>query len=198
MLPIGSYSYQIRQNGQLVAFEESRFDTTTIVVSHRSADSVSNQTVEAALDGDHRIRRVTLSYASSLFTRKAIYDAMEDNLRGRISGLAARNEVVVKLGRFREVDPGGFLIFRALIIGHVRLRGEQRWTGRVAVIDPKTLAAASLKQTCARRNDSAFVWIYEPRMGDSEHIELDDAGRIVRRRDNRGTTAELMVASTRC
>jgi hypothetical protein len=33
-------------------------------------------------------------------------------------------------------------------------------------------------------------------MGDAEQIELDEAGRIVRRRDNRGVTAELMIAGT--
>ncbi|MBV8056945.1 MAG: hypothetical protein JO071_17110 [Deltaproteobacteria bacterium] len=198
MLPIGNYFYQIRHHGELVAFEDSRFDTALIVASRRSADGLSRHQVEAALDPEHRVCRVTLSYSSSLFTRKASYEAVEDNLCGRVSGLAGRNEIVVKLGRFREVDAAGFLIFRALIVGHVRLRGDERWTGRVAVIDPNTLAAASVKQNCARRNSSERSWIYEPRMGDTEHIELDEAGRIVRRRDNRGVTAELMTTDTYC
>jgi hypothetical protein len=68
----------------------------------------------------------------------------------------------------------------------------------VAVIDPNTLAAASLKQNCARRNRSEHSWIYESRMGDTEQIELDEAGRLVRRSDNRGLTAELMIAGTCC
>ncbi|MBV8454827.1 MAG: hypothetical protein JOZ29_21530 [Deltaproteobacteria bacterium] len=198
MLPIGNYFYQIRHHGELVAFEDSRFDTALIVASRRSADGLSRHQVEAALDPEHRVCRVTLSYSSSLFTRKASYEAVEDNLCGRVSGLAGRNEIVVKLGRFREVDAAGFLIFRALIVGHIRLRGDERWTGRVAVIDPNTLAAASVKQNCARRNSSERSWIYEPRMGDTEHIELDEAGRIVRRRDNRGVTAELMTTDTYC
>jgi hypothetical protein len=195
MLPIGNYSYEIRRDSQLVAFEESRFDTARIVSSRRSADGLSRHNVEAELGSDHRICRVMLSYSSSLFTRKASYEAVEDNLRGRISGLASRNEIVVKLGRFREIDAAGFLVFRALIIGHIRLRGEDRWTGRVAVIDPNTLAAASVKQNCSRRGDSMDSWIYEPRMGDAEEIQLDEAGRILLRRDNRGTTARLIVAA---
>lgn len=198
MLPVGNYSYEIRLHGELVAFEDSRFDAAVIVASRRSADGLSRHQVEAALNPEHRIYRVTLSYSSSLFTRKASYEAVEDNLRGRISGLAGRNEIVVKLGRFREVDAAGFLIFRALIIDHVVMRGDERWTGRVAVIDPNTLAAVSVKQNCARRNSSGHSWIYEPRMGDTEYIELDEAGRIVSRRDNRGVTAELMTAGTRC
>jgi hypothetical protein len=198
MLPTGNYSYEIRLHGELVAFEDSRFDAAMIVASRRSADGLSRHQVEAALNPEHRVYRVTLSYSSSLFTRKASYEAVEDNLRGRISGLAGRNEIVVKLGRFREVDAAGFLIFRALIIGHIRLRGDEHWTGRVAVIDPNTLAAASVKQNCAQRNSSERSWIYEPRMGDTEHIELDEAGRIIRRRDNRGVTAELMTADTCC
>ena len=198
MLPTGNYSYEIRLHGELVAFEDSRFDAAMIVASRRSADGLSRHQVEAALNPEHRVYRVTLSYSSSLFTRKASYEAVEDNLRGRISGLAGRNEIVVKLGRFREVDAAGFLIFRALIIGHIRLRGDAHWTGRVAVIDPNTLAAASVKQNCAQRNSSERSWIYEPRMGDTEHIELDEAGRIIRRRDNRGVTAELMTADTCC
>lgn len=198
MLPVGNYSYEIRLDGEVVAVEDSRFEPALIVASRRSADGRSRHKVEAALDGDYRVCRVTLSYLSSLFTRKARYEAMEDNLRGRISGLAGRNEVVVKLGRFREVDVAPFVIFRALIIGHMRLRGDERWTGRVAVIDSNTLAASSVKQNCARRNNSGGAWIYEPGMGDTEQIELDEAGRIVRRRDNRGVTAELMIAATEC
>src|SRR5262249_14748901 len=167
--------------------------TVTIVASRRSTSGLSRHNLEAKLNSDGRVRRVSLSYSSSLFTRKASYEAVDDNLRGRISGLAGRAEALVTLGRFREVDAAGFLIFRALIIGHVRHRGDERWTGRVAVIDANTLAAALIKQTCARRDHVGRCWIYEPRMGDTEQIELDEAGRIVRRRDNRGVTAELIT-----
>jgi hypothetical protein len=198
MLPVGHYLYEIRLDGELVAIEDTHFDPAMIVASRRSADGLSRHTVEVALNADHRVSRVILSYSSSLFTRKASYEAVEDNLRGRISGVAGLNEVVVGLGRFREIDAAGFLVFRALIIGHVRLRGDERWTGRVAVINPNTLAAASVKQNCARRNHSEHLWIYEPRMGDAEQIELDQAGRILRRRDNRGGTAELQPAARGC
>jgi hypothetical protein len=198
MLPIGNYSYEIRLDGAVVAFEDGRFDGATMVGVRRAADGLSRHQVEAALNADHRVYRITLSYSSSLFMRKASYEAVEDNLRGRISGLASRNEIVVKLGRFREVDPAGFLIFRALIIDHVRLRGDERWTGRVAIIDPNTLAAAPVKQNCARRDNSGRSWIYEARMGDTEQIELDEAGRIAHRRDNRGIIAKLMMGGAGC
>src|SRR5947209_778236 len=117
MLPSGNYSYEIRLDGELIAYEDSKFDRAMIVGSRRSADGRSRHKVEATLDADHHVRHVTLSYSSSLFTRKASYEVVDENLRGRVSGLAGRNEMVVALGRFREVDPAGFLIFRALIIG---------------------------------------------------------------------------------
>jgi hypothetical protein len=195
MLPLGNCSYEVRLRGELIAFEDSRYDAALIVAARRSADGLSRHQVEAALDAKHRICRLTLSYSSSLFTRKASYDAVEDDLRGRVSGLAGRNEIAVKLGRFREVDAAGFIIFRALIIDHVRERGNAHWTGRVAIIDPNTLVAASVKHNCARRENSENCWIYEPRMGDKEQIDLDQAGRILRRSDNRGITAELISAT---
>jgi hypothetical protein len=192
MLPFGNYSYEIRIYGELAAFEEGHFDGSRIVASRRSADGLSRHQVQAALNDELSVWRITLSYSSSLFTRTATFETAEDNLRGRISGLAGRNEVIIKLGRFREVDPAGFVLFRALIIDHVRGRGEEHWTGRVAVIDPNTLAAASIKHNCARRGGSEHSWIYEPAMGDTEQIELDEAGRIVRCSDNRGISAELV------
>jgi len=198
MLPLGNYSYEIRLDGRLVAYEEINFDQASIVGSRRSADGLCRHNVEATLDASHLVSHVTLSYSSSLFTRKASYEAIEENLRGRISGLAGRNEIVIALGRFREVDPAGFLIFRALIIGHIRERRDERWTGRVAVIDPNTLVAASVKQNCARRDTSQYSWIYETRMGDREEMELDEAGRILRSRDNRGVTFELILGRTGC
>lgn len=198
MLPTGNYSYEIRLHGQTIAFEESSFDPAVIVGSRRATDGLSRHHVEATLDAGYRVRRVTLSYSSSLFTRKASYEAVEESLRGRISGLASGNELEVQLGRFREVDPAEFRIFRALIIGHIRERRDERWTGRVAVIDPNTLAATSVKQHCARRSPSERSWVYERRMGDAEEIELDEAGRILRCRDNRGLTAELIIGRIGC
>jgi hypothetical protein len=133
-----------------------------------------------------------LRYVSSLFKRNAHYVVEDDTLRGSVSALAGRNEVIVNLGRFREVDAGGFVLFRTLIVAHVRARGQARWTGRVAAIDPNTLVAASIKHNCRRIDEAGKRWIYELRMGDSEEIELDDAGRIVRRRDNRGLESILI------
>lgn len=192
MIASGDYTYQIRFNGEVVAFEETHCQPALIVASRRSVDG-SRHTLEAALDADHRACRVSVSYSTSLFTRKATYEAVEDILRGHIIGLAARNEVTVTLGRFREVDAAGFLIFRALTISHVRTRGEDRWTGRVAVIDPTTLGAASSKQSCFRQSNAEYSWIYEARMGDTEQIELDQQGHILHRRDRRGLTTELIA-----
>jgi hypothetical protein len=193
MLASGDYRYEILLNGEVVAVEETQVQPFLIVASRRSTDGVSRHRLEAVLDTEHSVCRVNVSYSTSLFTRKASYEAVEDNLHGRISGLSVRNEVAVKLGRFREVDAAGFLIFRALVLSHVRVRGDDRWTGRVAVIDPTTLGAASVKQTCFRQNDAGRSWIYEARMGDTEQIELDQDGHIVRRRDRRGLTAELIA-----
>jgi hypothetical protein len=195
MLPIGKYSYETRLDGQTIAFEEISYDPPLLVSSRRSTDGLRRHQVQATLDAGDRVCRVFLSYWSSLFTRKASYEVVEESLRGRISGLASGNEVVIQLGRFREVDPAEFLVFRALILGHVRQRQDERWTGRVAVIDPNTLLAASVKHHCARRSVSDRSWIYERRMGDAEEIELDEAGRILRCRDNRGVTSKLIISA---
>jgi hypothetical protein len=84
------------------------------------------------------------------------------------------------------------VIFRALIIAHVRQRGQTRWTGRVVAIDPDTLVAATSKQTCRQRASDPHMWIYEPRMGDAEEIEIDDSGHVMRRRDSRGIETVLV------
>jgi hypothetical protein len=198
MLPTGNCSYEIRRDGEVIAWEQSNFDPPRIVASRRSADGHNEHRLEAWLDAGHRVQRLFLSYSATLFTRKATYEVVDDNLRGRISGVAGTDEMVVRLGRFREVDPAGFLIFRALIISHVRERQNERWTGRVAVIDASTLAATSVKQTCARQKLSWYSWTYEPRLGDREEIELDEAGRVRWCHDNRGTTAKLVSGITRC
>src|SRR5260370_25545192 len=75
----------------------------------------------------------------------------------------------------REVD-AGLMLCKALIIAHVRARGQARWIGRVATIDPNTLVASSPKQTYRRRDEAGRLWIFEPRMGDAEEFELDEAG----------------------
>jgi hypothetical protein len=188
----GDYRYEIRHAGDLIAIEQARLSGDTLTATRRSADGFSRHEVEALLDAEGRVRHLSLRYSSTLFKRSAVYDAVEETLRGSVSALAGRNEIVVKLGRFREVEVADLTIFRMLLLMHARQRGQARWTGRVAVIDGNTLVAASFKQNCGQRDAVGRMWVYEPRMGDSEEIELDQAGRILRRRDNRGTETTLI------
>jgi hypothetical protein len=67
-----------------------------------------------------------------------------------------------------------------------------RWTGRVAIIDPNTLVAAALKQNCRQTDQDGLRWAWEARMGDSEEIELDAAGTLVRQRDSWGVEKVLV------
>lgn len=191
ILPAGAYRYEIRRGGDRIASEETRLGKGTLTGTRRSADGLTRYELDAAIDAEGQVRRVSVRYASSLFRRSVTYEADGEMLRGSVSALAGRNEVVIKLGRFREIDAAGFVIFRALTIMHVRMRGTARWTGRVAVIDAGTLVAAPLKQNCRREDESGRRWLYEPRMGDAEEIEIDEVGRIVRRRDNRGVEIVL-------
>jgi hypothetical protein len=191
MIPFGDSFYEIRDRGEIAAFERSHLEGNRIIASRRSADGLSNHQLEATLDPDQCVARLVLHYSSSLFTRKASYEAVGDDFRGRISGVTGSNQIAVKLGRFREVEVAGFVIFRTLLIHHLRARGQSRWTGRVALIDANTLAAASIKQTCIQTATLADSWTYEAQMGDREEIELDDTGRILRCRSSRGLVAEL-------
>jgi hypothetical protein len=198
MLVAGYYRYEIRRGGAVVAVEDARVAHRTIASTRREADDATIRDADAVLDKAGRIERISLRYASSLFRRDARYRADGDNFRGNVSALAGRNEIVIKLGRFGEIDGADLTIFRALILAHVRAREQIRWTGRVAVIDHNSLAAASLKQTCRLENPrdgvsrgSESVWIYEARMGDEEEIVVDSAGAVVSRRDRRGTATRL-------
>lgn len=190
LIPTGQYRYEIRRAGQLAAVEVERFDGVRIAGARSAPDGSNRHEVEAELADDGTVRRVRVRYARGPFDRTASYEASEDFLRGVVSALAGRNAIAVKLGRFREVD-ADLVLFRALTIARVRARGQTRWTGRVAAIDPATLVAASHKQSTRTEDPGQLRWIYEPRMGDSEEIELDAEGRILRRRDNRGTETIL-------
>ncbi len=194
--PAGEYRYTIRRGGEPVAVEQLTLDARHLRGFRQAADGITRCEVDADLDDGGAVRRVALKYRRGPFARDAAYEAGEEFLRGSVSALAGRNVVTVKLGRFREVD-ADFVLFRALILAHVRARGQSRWTGRVAVIDPSTLVAASLKQSCRQRERAAGLWRYEPRMSDWEEIELDDAGRITRQRDSRGldTTLDSFTAA---
>ncbi len=61
----------------------------------------------------------------------------------------------------------------------------------MATIDPSTLTAQTHKKTCRRKDGQDRIFIYEPRMGDAEEIEIDEAGRIVRIVDNTGNRIAL-------
>jgi len=198
MLAAGYYRYEIRQGGAVVAVEEARVAHPAITATRRETDGLTVREADATLDDAGRIARISLRYASNLFRRDASYRADGDSFRGNVSAMAGRNEIVIKLGRFGEIDGADLTIFRALILAHVRAREQIRWTGRVAVIDHNSLAAASLKQTCRLGNSrdgalhrSESVWIYEARMGDVEEIVVDSAGTVVSRRDSRGVESRL-------
>lgn len=190
--PPGRYRYEIRSGGALRAFEEAVVEDRAVRANVRTADGLTTHQADASLDGDGRVSQIALRYASSLFKRDATYRADGESFRGNVSAMAGRNEVVIKLGRFGEVDAAELVIFRALLVGRVRLRGQTRWTGRVAVISPSSLTAASLKQTC-RLDMARGLWIYEARMGDTEEIQIDDAGRITHRHDSRGRDDQLVA-----
>jgi len=194
ILAQGDYRYEIRRSGELLAIEEERVDGRKLSGIRRSPDGANRHEVEAELDDEDRIWKVAVRYARGPFTRTASYEAVGEFLRGSVSALAGSNDVAAKLGRFREVD-ADLVLFRALTIAHVWARGQARWTGRVAAIDPNTLVAASQKQSCRRRDGEGRLWEYELRMGDSEEIEIDAAGRIVRRRDSRATDTVLISAA---
>ena len=191
LIAAGTYRYEIRRSGVVLSIEDERYGNGVISGSRRTIDGANLHEVEALLDAEETVKRVTVRYNRGLFKRSAVYDAAEDTLRGSVSAVASHNEVVVKLGRFREID-ADLVLFRALILAHVRARGEARWTGRVAIIDPGTLVAAALKQNCRQNDDAGLRWAWEARMGDSEEIELDRTGKIVRQRDSWGVEKVLV------
>ena len=191
ILPAETFRYEIRRGGELIAIEEGRFADAKITGVRRPPSGSDRYEVEAELDSNAVVSKIVLRYSRGPFVRNASYEGGEDFLRGNVSALAGRNVVTTKLGRYREVD-AELQIFRALTIAHIRARGQTRWTGRVATIDSSTLVASTNKQSCRSAGDGASKWIYEPRMGDSEEIEIDAEGRLLLRRDNRGIEARLV------
>ena len=187
----GNYRYEIRRGGTVMAIEEASYVRGVITGLRRTIDGANRHEVEAVLDAEETIKRVSVRYNRGLFKRTAVYEAADDALRGSVSAVAGHNEVVVKLGRFREID-ADLVLCRALILAHVRARGQVRWTGRVAIIDPNTLVAAALKQNCRQLDQAGLRWAWEARMGDSEEIELDAAGTIMRQRDRWGVDKVLV------
>jgi hypothetical protein len=190
-LPAGEYRYELRRNGELAATEEETLAAGFIRGVRRTADGFNRHEVEARLDAGGFIVAVGVRYSRGPFKRTASYEAAGDLIRGHLIAAGGREEVSCKLGRMREVD-ADLMLCKALIIAHVRARGQARWIGRVATIDPNTLVAASSKQTYRRRDEAGRLWIYEPRMGDAEEFELDDTGRVVRRRARDGVETSLV------
>ncbi|MBF6567904.1 MAG: hypothetical protein IVW54_03390 [Candidatus Binataceae bacterium] len=192
-MPHGDYRYEIRRDGRVAAYEDLRLTPDRLTGVRRAAEGGDRHEVEAEIDSDLLVRRMVLRYLRGPFSRSAVYEGGDEFLRGALIAMGSRNDLVVKLGRFREVD-GDLILFKALIIARARARGQTWFTGRVAILDPNTLIASAHKQTYRQREGSDSIWIYEPRMGDSETIELDHRGVIVRRRDNRGTETVLVSA----
>ena len=187
----GEFRYEIRRAGELIATEEESLAAGKIRGVRHPASGSNVYEVEAELDPDALIRRLVVRYSRGPFVRNATYESADDFLRGNVSAMGSRNNLTTKLGRYREVD-ADLVIFRALTIAHIRARGQSRWTGRIAAIDTNTLVAATSKQTCRQRGDDPHVWIYEPRMGDSEEITIDESGCVIRRHDARGIDTILV------
>jgi hypothetical protein len=191
LIPDGDFRYEIRRAGELIATEEESLAAGKIRGVRHPASGSNVYEVEAELDPDALVRRVVVRYSRGPFVRNATYESSDDFLRGNVSAMGSRNNLTTKLGRYREVD-ADLVIFRALTIAHIRARGQSRWTGRIAAIDVNTLVAATSKQTCRQRGNDPHVWIYEPRMGDSEEITIDDSGCVMRRHDARGIDTILV------
>ncbi len=192
IIPQGEYVYEVREQGDLIATETAQVSAARLSGVRRAADAAGNRhEVEATLDEDGLVRTIRLRYARGPFSRSAAYDALDDTLRGVVTAMGARNTVEVKLGRFREID-GGLIIFKALLIAHVRGRGQSRWTARVAVIDPATLVARSVKQSLYRVEAEPGTWLFEPAIGERETLVVDEAGRILSHRTRTGICTVLV------
>jgi hypothetical protein len=191
LIPDGEFRYEIRRGGELIATEQESLAAGKIRGVRHPAIGSNVYEVEAELDPDALVRRVVVRYSRGPFVRNATYESSDDFMRGNISAMGSRNNLTTKLGRYREVD-ADLVIFRALTIAHIRARGQSRWTGRIAAIDANTLVAATSKQTCRQRGNDPHVWIYEPRMGDSEEITIDESGCVIRRHDARGIETILV------
>ncbi len=187
----GEYRYEIRRGHDALSMEEETFVAGVIRGVRRTPDGINRHEVEARLDPSGFIKTVAVRYSRGPFARNASYEADDDVIRGYLSAAGGRETVTAKLGRLREVD-ADLMLCKALIISHVRGRGQARWIGRVATVDPNTLIVASHKQTYRRCDESGRLWTFEPRMGDAEEIQIDEAGRIVRRRARDGTETVLM------
>jgi hypothetical protein len=192
VIPAGEYRYELRRGSDLIGIEEDRYANREISGIRRFAGSSDSFEATAALDENAMVARVTARYSRGPFSRSAAYEANTDFLRGTVSAMGSRTVETAKLGRYREIDCG-LMLFRALMIAHTRARAQTRWTSRVATIDPHTLTAQTHKKTLLQKDGQDRIFIYEPRMGDAEEIEIDEAGRIIRVVDNTGNRVALKV-----
>jgi hypothetical protein len=196
IIPEGEYVYEIREQGNPVAIETTQVGGGRLNGVRRAAQATDNRhEVEANLDADGLIQSIRLRYVRGPFSRTASYEADGEMLRGVVTALGGRNTLEVKLGRFREVD-GGLTIFKALLIAHVRGRGQNRWTARVAVIDPATLVAKAIKQSLYQVAAEPGTWLFEPAIGERETIVLDSAGRVVRHTTRSGISTVLVESKS--
>jgi len=188
----GDYLYEIREQGRLVATESIQFHEGRLTGVRRTADASDNRhEVDATLDSEGLVQSIRLRYVRGPFSRGASYEVSGESLRGVVTALGGRNTLEVKLGRFREID-GGLIIFKALLIAHIRARGQSRWTARVAAIDPATLVAKSIKQSLYQVEAEPGTWLFEPAIGERETIAIDDAGRILRHTTRTGISTTLV------
>ncbi|HZO80260.1 MAG TPA: hypothetical protein VFB33_01075 [Candidatus Binataceae bacterium] len=190
--PAGEYRYELRRAGELIAVEEETLARERLRGARRTPDGLNRHEVDARLaEASGLIVAVAVRYRRGPFSRSADYETADDIIRGHLSAVGGRESVSAKLGRMREVD-ADLVVCKALIIARARARGQARWIGRVATIDPATLIVNSYKQTYRRRDEAGRRWIFEPRMGDADEIEIDDAGRVVRYRARDGVETVLV------
>lgn len=190
IVPAGEYRYELRRGGDLIAMEEETLAAGRLFGTRRTPDGLNRHEVDARLGAGGLISVVMLRYRRGPFSRSASYETDDDMIRGQLSAVGGREAVSAKLGRMREVD-ADLVLCKALIIARVRAREQALWIGRVAKIDPNTLMVGSYKQTYRRRGEDDRLWIFEPRMGDVDEIEIDAGGRIVRVRARDGIETTL-------
>jgi len=192
IIPQGEYVYEVRERGSVIAVERTQAGAHQISGARRSSEIAENRyEAGAELDDEGLVKSIRLRYVRGPFSRSAVYEAEAESLRGVITAMGGRNTLEVKLGRFREVD-GGLTVFKALLIAHIRSRGQSRWTARVAVIDPATLVARAVKQSLYQVEGEPDKWLFEPAIGERETIVLDPAGRILSHTTRTGISTVLV------
>jgi hypothetical protein len=196
IVPEGEYVYEICEQGRVVAIETTQVRPDGLSGVRRLAEVSDNRhEVEATFDTEGLIQSIRLRYVRGPFSRAASYEAAGETLHGVVTALGGRNTLEVKMGRFREVD-GGLTIFKALLIAHVRGRGQSRWTARVAVIDPATLVARSIKQSLYQVEAEPGTWLFEPAIGERETIAIDAAGRVLSHTTRSGISTVLVQSAS--